>query len=115
MIRKNLATWMSAGLLGFTLVILTFTSLSTVNVTVDNEHLERPPAPHTQNAIFADHPVDGQNCWTGDAPKDVVYPGHVIWQHPDGKTVYSKKLVDPALDAIFGDGDLEGRPIAFCR
>ena len=57
----------------------------------------------------------GDDCWTGEQPADVDFPGHVIWQHPDGRTVYSARLVGPALDAIFGDGDLQGDIVAFCR
>jgi len=75
----------------------------------------RPPAPHSPEAVIAKHPVDGDHCWTGEPPKDVEYPGHVIWQKPSGYTVYSAKLVGPALETIFGDGHLAGRAIAFCR
>lgn len=56
-----------------------------------------------------------EGCWrSGDTPQASI-PGHVIWQHPDGRTVYSKALTGPALDTLFGDGDLPGRAIAFCR
>ena len=59
--------------------------------------------------------VERHDCWRGEAPDDVDMPGHVVWQHPDGRTVYSARLVGSALDTLFGDGDLAGRPIAFCR
>lgn len=59
--------------------------------------------------------VERYGCWSGEAPPDVDMPGHVVWQHADGRTVYSERLVGPALDTLFGDGDLAGRPIAFCR
>lgn len=75
----------------------------------------RENAKHSSAAVLEKHPVDGVNCWTGEAPKDVAYPGHVIWQKPDGYTVYSAKLVDPALNTLFGNGKLAGHPIAFCR
>lgn len=59
--------------------------------------------------------IERHDCWTGKAPADVDMPGHVIWQHPDGRTVYSARLVGPALDTIFADGNLPGRAVAFCR
>lgn len=74
--------------------------------------VERPPAEGSPSTVFDRHADD---CWTGEAPADVDYPGAVIWQHPDGRTVYSTRLVDQALDTLFADGDLPGRPIAFCR
>lgn len=70
------------------------------------EHAKGSPA-----WALAEHP----DCWTGSAPLDVRIPGHVIWQHPDGRTVYSARLTGPALETLFGDGDLPGRAIAFCR
>lgn len=69
-------------------------------------------APNSPQAVLAKHRAD---CWTGDAPADVTLPGHVIWQYPDGRTVHSRELVGPALETVFGDDDLPGRPIAFCR
>lgn len=72
----------------------------------------RPPAPHSPTAVTAQHPVDGKHCWSSG--ENHPLPGHVIWQHPDGTTVYSKALTGPALDTLFGDGHLAGRPIAFC-
>jgi hypothetical protein len=73
---------------------------------------DRPMAPHSPSAALAAHP----DCWVGEAPADQRgrIPGAVIWQHPDGRTVYSRRLVGPALDAMFADGSLPGRPIAFC-
>lgn len=114
-IRKNLGTWLSSGLLGFAVVLFAFSAVNTQDVTVHKPMDEKPPAPHSPSAVLEQHPIDGINCWNGEMPKDVDFPGHVIWQHLDGKTVYSKKLVGPALDAIFADGDLTGKPIAFCR
>lgn len=73
---------------------------------------QRDPAMGSPQAVLAEHAAD---CWTGEQPDDVESPGAVIWQHPDGRTVYSTTLVGPALDTLFADGDLPGRPIAFCR
>ena len=56
-------------------------------------------------------------CWKGAAPTryaDTI-PTHVIWQHADGRTVVSSRLVGPALDTLFADGTLEGRTVAFCH
>lgn len=76
------------------------------------EPVERPAAEGAPATVLEQHADD---CWTGEAPEGADFPGAVIWQHPDGRTVYSKRLVGPALDAIFGEGDLPGRVIAFCR
>lgn len=82
------------------------------NIVGDVESSQENSVQSSPQTAYEKHAED---CWTGDAPADVEYPGHVIWQHPDGTTVYSARLVDDALDAIFGDGDLAGSPIAFCR
>lgn len=63
----------------------------------------------------AERLVERHGCWTGEAPPDVDMPGHVVWQHPDGRVVYSARLVGPALDTLFGSGDLAGQAVAFCR
>lgn len=71
-----------------------------------------PTLPHQPSR--AEVLVERHACWTGDAPDNVDVPGHVVWQHPDGRTVYSARLVGPALDTLFADGNLPGRAIAFC-
>lgn len=74
----------------------------------------RPPVANAPATVLEKHADD---CWTGTPPLDQVdtIPGAVIWQHPDGRAVYSTKLVGPALDTLFADGDLPGQPVAFCR
>ena len=75
---------------------------------------EKPLPKSSPEYVLGQHADD---CWQGDPPADMVgeMPGHVIWQHTNGSTVYSSRLVEPALDTIFADGDLPGTPIAFCR
>lgn len=75
---------------------------------------EKPLPKSSPAYVLGQHADD---CWQGDPPADMVgeIPGAVIWQHTNGSTVYSTRLVGPALDTIFGDGDLAGTPIAFCR
>lgn len=72
----------------------------------------RPMAPQSPAGMLAAHP----QCWTGEAPPAMrgKIPGHVLWQHTDGRTVYSARLVSPALDSLFSDGTLPGRAVAFC-
>jgi hypothetical protein len=73
--------------------------------------VSRPPVANSAPAMLAEH---GDTCWTGEAPADAGIPGHVLWRHPDGETVYSARLVGPALETTFGDGNLPGSPVAFC-
>lgn len=79
--------------------------------------VERPTAEHSPEWAL-DRAVDRDLvCWTSAAPKryaDAI-PTHVIWQHVDGRTVVSSRLVDPALETLFADGKLDGWAIAFCH
>ena len=77
-------------------------------------YAEPQPAPVVE-PTRAEVLAERHDCWQGEAPEDVDMPGHVVWQHPDGRTVYSARLVGPALDTLFGDGNLAGSPVAFCR
>jgi len=72
---------------------------------------ERPAVTDSPSAVLGQH---SDECWRGSQPALAELPGHVIWQHPSGHTVYSSRLVGPALEATFGNGGLPGRPIAFC-
>lgn len=99
------AMWI-AGLLYATHILVT--GLPTIDA--ERGDITGSNTPGTPAAVLVAHP----DCWTTNAPAGVI-PGHVIWQHPDGRTVYSKALTGPALDTLFGDGDLAGRPVAFCR
>lgn len=57
------------------------------------------------------------DCWTGAAPADMKgrIPGHVVVTTPGGRTVYSARLVGPALEQTF-DGQGAGLVVhAFCR
>lgn len=76
------------------------------------EHAEHSPAWATERAERR-----GLECWNGPAPKRYAeaVPTHVIWQHADGRTVVSSRLVGPALDTLFADGTLDGQAIAFCH
>lgn len=76
-----------------------------------DEIVSRPAVENSAATMLSTY---ADRCWQGEAPADVVAPGHVLWVHPDGETVYSSDLVGPALDATFGDGKLPGRPLAFC-
>lgn len=73
------------------------------------EPIDRPNAEVAPITLLEEHP----ECWQDGGPAAVL-PGHVIWRHPDGTTVYSAKLVGPALDTLFADGNLPGVAIAFC-
>lgn len=78
---------------------------------------ERPTAEGSPSAAMAEAERRGLVCWTSAAPDryaDAV-PTHVVWHRADGRAVVSARLVGPALDTLFGDGDLAGRPIAFCH
>lgn len=79
------------------------------------EETQQPLAPPAPTQSRAEVLVERHGCWTGDAPADVEIPGHVVWQHADGRTVYSERLVGPALDTLFGEGNLPGHAVAFCR
>ena len=69
------------------------------------------PAPGSAAALVAEH-----DCWTRDAPADMVgqFPGHVV-ATVRGRTVYSARLVGPALDRVFGDADNGLTVHGFCR
>ena len=73
--------------------------------------VSRPPVANTASTVLAEH---AETCWQGEAPDDVEIPGHVVWRYPDGETVYSARLVGPALETTFGSGNLPGSPVAFC-
>jgi hypothetical protein len=85
--------------------------------TAVGDHVHRIPVqrPHAQDSPVAVMAKHGDDCWTGAAPDPSIIPGHVVWQHPDGTTVYSRRLTGPALETLFGDGNLPGRAIAFCK
>ena len=80
-------------------------------LTAGVDDVTRPIAPHSPESVLAKH---GDDCWNAGGGGGAL-PGHVVWQHPDGTTVYSKALVGPALDTIFADGDLPGHAVAFCN
>ena len=69
------------------------------------------PDPGSPAAVVARH-----DCWTGAAPADMVgrLPGHVV-ATVRGRTVYSARLVGPALDQVFGDVDNDLIVHGFCR
>lgn len=75
----------------------------------------RPLAAGSPSAVMAEAEAEGVECWQGEAPDDVDVPGSVVWQYVDGRTVRSARLVQPALEKLFGAGNLPGRPVAFCR
>lgn len=79
--------------------------------------VDRPTAAGSPAAALAEADARGLACWQGPAPRRYAddVPTHVVWQHVDGRTVVSSRLVGPALDTLFGDGELEGAPVAFCH
>lgn len=56
-----------------------------------------------------------ESCWRADEAPGAAIPSHVVWERPSGAVTYSKALTGPALDTLFGDGDLPGRALAFCK
>lgn len=77
----------------------------------DQVEIQKVPAKSAPVTIWKRHKG---HCWRKDQDPLAEIPGHVIWERPDGRAVYSKALTGPALDTTFGLGDLPGRPIAFC-
>lgn len=69
------------------------------------------PDPGSPAALVARH-----DCWTGEAPAYMAgkFPGHVV-ATVRGRTVYSARLVGPALDQVFGDADNGLTVHGFCR
>ena len=70
--------------------------------------VEAPTATPTLLEVHADE------CWTGSQPKLADEAGHVIVSLPNGEQRYSKRLVGPALDSLFGDIPADFDVIAFC-
>jgi hypothetical protein len=69
-----------------------------------------PPAPSIVAGLMAKH-----HCWSGAAPAGVTVPGHVVVT-THGHTIYSARLVGPALDQTFVRGVDNGLVIhGFCR
>jgi hypothetical protein len=60
--------------------------------------------------------VQRHGCWTGAAPPDMAgrTPGHVVVS-VDGEVRYSAKLVDAALESVFGTPRRDLVVHAFCR
>lgn len=117
-VRRALGRTISATLAGaLALAVLPFLVTATSASEAEANVMDiRPDAPHSPVAVLAEAEAAGVECWQGKAPDDVDgLPGSVIWQRPSGRTVRQARLVGPALDAIFADGTLPGRPVAFCR
>lgn len=71
------------------------------------------PAPVTASpAQRVGRLVEQHDCWTGTAPAGVV-PGHVVVT-VDGRVRYSARLVDDALEAVFGTPHVDLVVHAFC-
>lgn len=60
--------------------------------------------------------VERHGCWTGEAPADVVTPGHVVVT-PEGQAprYAGPAMVEKALDQMFGGADHGLRVHGFCR
>lgn len=58
--------------------------------------------------------ADVHGCWSSGQPP-VPIPGHVVVTRPDGRTVYSARLVGPALDHVFKGAHPRLVVHAFCR
>lgn len=54
-------------------------------------------------------------CWFSGQDALVSPPGHVVVTYSDGRAVYSERLVNPALESIFGDRDVVFTVVAFCK
>lgn len=67
-------------------------------------------SPSPAAALLAEH-----DCWTDDAPADVI-PGHVVVTKADGETVYGgERLTSEALGQLF-DGEAHGLTVhGFCE
>ena len=79
----------------------------------------RPPsteAPSDAERVAEAAEAAGLTCWAGAAPAEHAgtIPSTVVWHYPSGRLVVSTRLVGPALEAIFGDGDLPGHAVSFC-
>jgi len=81
--------------------------------------LEFEHAEPTESASIsrADRLTERHGCWSDAAPADMAgqVPGHVVATTPEGRTVYSARLVGSALDQTFGDTDAGLLVHAFCR
>lgn len=77
----------------------------------DVERIE-PSTPSERQATVVTIPDD---CWIGDAPKDVTMPGHV-YATKNGRTAkYGPRVTGQALEQLF-DGQDHGLNVhAFCR
>lgn len=78
-----------------------------------------PEAPVAPEPSRAEVLVEKHDCWTGEAPADMVgvVPGHVVLTLKNGKTVYHGSLgVEAALQHVFEE-PLPGIKAvhAFCR
>jgi len=73
-------------------------------------YAERPEVSDSPAALLAEH-----DCWTGEAPADVVIPGHVVVS-VDGEARYGgERMVGKALEQVF-DGVDHGLTVwGFCR
>ena len=70
------------------------------------------PAPHVP---LSTRLVESHGCWAGEAPPDVVAPGHVVVTR-DGTTRYAGPVVTGhALEQIFEGVDHGLTVHAFCR
>ncbi len=73
-----------------------------------------PPKPAVEHG--APVLVEQHGCWTGEAPTDVVIPGHVVISEVGEAPRYAgSAMVGKALDQIFAGEDHGLTVHAFCR
>lgn len=104
----NLRRGLTALVVGLIVVITIWSSLtqSPATLTVSHDGAQRA------------YPVSvPAHCWTGDAPKDVVIPGHVWATIPGGKTgIFGAHWTGIALDDLARTHKTFGLTVmGFCR
>lgn len=86
---------------------------SVTTVTGDGTNGARPDAKGSPSALMADN-----DCWTGEAPKGVTIPGHVVirFEGEVSATLRGERAVGIALDHIFTEANPRvAEVVGFCR
>lgn len=95
-----------------------------IGTPIAQSHLDSAPVvsgsnPSLTAPSWTEKMITKHNCWTGDAPVDMVgkIPGHVVAEAPgdSAATYHGPKMVSKALDQIFEGADHGLTIYAFCR